>query len=961
MPSLGSSNGSSGVVAPLAASEDASQQPQQQQSEPEEHNMLVLVRTRPLNDRERQTSQREIVRVVPPNLISFDPPSDDGVPAFSTGAYTSTTNGPAASASAAPNAAVTAGSVVMGRKPRDLTFPFDRVFGPHATQEEVFAPLLPLISNVLDGMNATVCAYGATSAGKTHTMVGTEDAPGIMILAIRELYRRAELVASDRLATIAISYLEVYNETIRDLIQPSGPLALREENGTVTIAGLSVHTPSSPDELFGMLTEANANRTQHPTDANANSSRSHAVLQVHVRQSNRTASIHADFTMAKLTLIDLAGSERATVTTNSGARLREGANINRSLLALGNCINALVERSRRRSNTTPYIPFRDSKLTRLLKDSLGGNCKTVMIANVSPAPLCMEDTHNTLVYASRARSIKSTVVANETKVEFHVSRYVTIIDDLQNEVAELKAKLRAQESRANAAAKTVAQPPSVTVASGYPSPLVRRLVSLAATQQALLAASGRNTAESESLFSQAMSEWQHAQRPSSSASSASSTSSASSASTFESPIITRSAAAMQGLKRTSPSTAEEDAAASVRPLVQRLRATFEEASNNSTTTTPIKLPSTLSPRGGRAASPSLILQQLSSARAADGTPAVARYAPASVLDSLRKQKPSEFSATPVKGASPKMSGARARARVSFAPQVIEHSDPNMSYMSDHDDEPALPAFANANDSVCCRGVGRGDNPGRLWRAATCPLMSTQLLPALWASRCSLPSRMSMPMSTPTRGGSERRDASSWHIDNIRPGPSSANSDVSMMDTTLDMSHLQSAAAAAATTAASTTNSAAWAASRVPVATATPRTAAALARRSIAGTGMFDGNGSVLGPSGKPTTLANGGASRIAKPPARTLTSTAAAAAVHQPQSTTMQPASRVATKVDSHGPSSPVLANSTANRLPGAQRTLKPMTATAARSGSSMVASAVASESRRASVSTTTATRRPWR
>jgi kinesin family protein 18/19 len=141
--------------------------------------------------------------------------------------------------------------------------------------------------------------------------------------------------------------------------------------------------------------------------------------------------------VGKLSLIDLAGSERAANTQNRGARLVEGANINRSLLALGNCINALGEKG----NKGNFVPYRDSKLTRLLKDSLGGNCRTVMIANISPAESSFEETLNTLKYANRAKNIKTQVKRNVLNVNYHISEYVELIKNLRGEIQVLKGQL----------------------------------------------------------------------------------------------------------------------------------------------------------------------------------------------------------------------------------------------------------------------------------------------------------------------------------------------------------------------------------------------------------------------------------------------------------------------------------------------------------------------------------------
>ena len=190
------------------------------------------------------------------------------------------------------------------------------------------------------------------------------------------------MIEADKLASFLVSYLEIYNEQIRDLLIPDSPanLNLRETDGRVVVPGLSELAPTSAQEVVSMIIAANANRAVSATEANATSSRSHAVLCVNVKQKSRTAAMSEDYTMATLSIIDLAGSERASVTKNSGSRLLEGANINKSLLALGSCINALCD-----PRKSVHVPYRNSKLTRLLRHSLGGNCRTVgnfMLHNV---------------------------------------------------------------------------------------------------------------------------------------------------------------------------------------------------------------------------------------------------------------------------------------------------------------------------------------------------------------------------------------------------------------------------------------------------------------------------------------------------------------------------------------------------------------------------------------------------
>ncbi|EWC43581.1 hypothetical protein DRE_01468 [Drechslerella stenobrocha 248] len=361
---------------------------------------------------------RRVIKVVDDQFLIFDPPEENPIARFGQKII-----GP------------------RGKQQKDMRFGFDRVFDENASQGEVYEQTTKnLLDSVLDGFNATVFAYGATGCGKTHTISGTKQQPGIIFLTMDELFQRIDDLKSEKTIELSMSYLEIYNETIRDLLIPGGSklgLSLREDsNSTISVAGLSTHRPANVQEVMDMIVMGNENRTMSPTEANATSSRSHAVLQVNVGQKNKTAGLSEDVFSATLSIIDLAGSERASVTKNRGERLLEGANINRSLLALGNCINALCDPSKKN-----HIPYRDSKLTRLLKFSLGGNCKTVMIVCVSPSSHHYDETHNTLKYADRAKKIKTKVSRNMINVNRHVSQYVKAIYDLQQEVADLKKRL----------------------------------------------------------------------------------------------------------------------------------------------------------------------------------------------------------------------------------------------------------------------------------------------------------------------------------------------------------------------------------------------------------------------------------------------------------------------------------------------------------------------------------------
>ena len=295
----------------------------------------------------------------------------------------------------------------------------------------------------------------ATGCGKTHTISGTPTDPGIIYATMAELFLRIEERRDDYTVDVSLSFLEIYNEEIRDLLSPAGNtaprggLAIREDSANrVTVMGLTELVPTSADEVNAIVQAGNARRTQSPTHANATSSRSHAVLQVSVTQCPRTPGVTEERTMATLSIIDLAGSERASATKNMGKRMVEGANINKSLLALGNCINALCE-----PRTRAHIPYRNSKLTRLLKFSLGGNCRTVMIVCIAPTSAHLEDTGNTLAYANRAKEIKTKVSKNIMDIDRHVGQYVQAINRLNDEVRELKAKLAGEMALENEAVK----------------------------------------------------------------------------------------------------------------------------------------------------------------------------------------------------------------------------------------------------------------------------------------------------------------------------------------------------------------------------------------------------------------------------------------------------------------------------------------------------------------------------
>ena len=391
-------------------------------------NILVCVRCRPLSLSEKQLSSYETIKIIDKMVILMDPIE-----------Y----NGPTS---------------IFRNRNKDQTYAFDYSFDKNTSQKTIFEKSTKfLIDGVVNGYNATVFAYGATGAGKTYTMLGNENNPGIMVLTLEELFSKVNSF-NDRDYKLKFWLLEIYNENIRDLLKfynteknnnhnkntldttSNEYLDLREdpEKGII-VSGITEISVSNSEEMLKILKRGNRNRTQESTGANETSSRSHAILQVSIEYKEKNSGIDYQIKFSKLSLIDLAGSERAAATNNKGIRLIEGANINRSLLTLGNCINALCDANLKGKKI--HIPYRDSKLTRLLKDSLGGNARTVMIANVSPSINTFEDTYNTLKYANRAKNIKTSVTRNVLNAQYHISNYENIINNLKEENARLKQEI----------------------------------------------------------------------------------------------------------------------------------------------------------------------------------------------------------------------------------------------------------------------------------------------------------------------------------------------------------------------------------------------------------------------------------------------------------------------------------------------------------------------------------------
>ncbi|KAL1817639.1 hypothetical protein ACET3Z_020213 [Daucus carota] len=342
------------------------------------------------------------------------------------------------------------------------TFTFDYVFGSSGQRssriyEECVAPL---VDALCQGYNGTVLAYGQTGSGKTYTMGtnynGEGQNDGVIPNVMETIFSRVEAAKESTEFLIRVSFIEIFKEEVYDLLDPNPvplskgegkqagparvPIHIRETaSGGITLAGVTEAEVRTKEEMASFLLRGSFCRATGSTNMNSKSSRSHAIFTISMEQKRLSSSAggdmpdsNCDILCAKLHLVDLAGSERAKRTGADGLRLREGIHINKGLLALGNVISALGDEKKRKEGG--HVPYRDSKLTRLLQDSLGGNSKTVMIACVSPADTNAEETLNTLKYANRARNIQNKAIVNRDPVAAQMQR-------MQNQIEQLQAEL----------------------------------------------------------------------------------------------------------------------------------------------------------------------------------------------------------------------------------------------------------------------------------------------------------------------------------------------------------------------------------------------------------------------------------------------------------------------------------------------------------------------------------------
>ena len=315
------------------------------------------------------------------------------------------------------------------------TFTFDAVYDCNSKQLDLYAETFaPLVDSVLDGFNGTIFAYGQTGTGKTFTMEGDRNDPeqrGVIPNSFEHIFSHIAKSENQQFLVTA-QYLEIYMEDLRDLLaqkDQAKSLELKERPDTgVYVKDLKPYVCKSITEIEHVMKVGNQNRSVGRTNMNDHSSRSHAIFIITVECSQMDDNGEAHIRVGKLNLVDLAGSERQAKTGAMGDRLKEASKINLSLSALGNVISALVD------GKSNHVPYRDSKLTRLLQDSLGGNARTVMVANIGPANYNYEETITTLRYANRAKNIKNKPRVNEDPKD-------AMLREFQEEIARLKAEI----------------------------------------------------------------------------------------------------------------------------------------------------------------------------------------------------------------------------------------------------------------------------------------------------------------------------------------------------------------------------------------------------------------------------------------------------------------------------------------------------------------------------------------
>uniref|UniRef100_A0A2P2LDK2 Kinesin-like protein n=1 Tax=Rhizophora mucronata TaxID=61149 RepID=A0A2P2LDK2_RHIMU len=321
-------------------------------------------------------------------------------------------------------------TIVRNEHNPSIAYAYDRVFGPTTTTRHVYdIAAQHAVSGAMEGINGTIFAYGVTSSGKTHTMHGDQRSPGIIPLAVKDAFSIIQ-ETPNREFLLRVSYLEIYNEVVNDLLNPAGQnLRIREDSQGTFVEGIKEEVVLSPAHALSLIAAGEEHRHVGSTNFNLLSSRSHTIFTLTIEsspcgESSEGEAVH----LSQLHLIDLAGSESSKAET-TGVRRKEGSYINKSLLTLGTVISKLTE------GRATHIPYRDSKLTRLLQSSLSGNGRVSLICTVTPSSSSSEETHNTLKFAHRAKHIEIQAAQNKIIDE------KSLIKKYQNEIRCLKEEL----------------------------------------------------------------------------------------------------------------------------------------------------------------------------------------------------------------------------------------------------------------------------------------------------------------------------------------------------------------------------------------------------------------------------------------------------------------------------------------------------------------------------------------
>ena len=375
------------------------------------NNSLISVRVRPLNSKEKEESDYKTIKVISVSKLIISIPTE----------YSFEENSEI--------------NHIKVAKEKQSSFEFDFVFDENSSQSQIYDyTTRNLINNVLEGYNATVLAYGATGTGKTYTMVGNGVNNGIMIRTIKDLfYYVNNNIMDNKQFVIKISFIEIYNETIKDLLSNDNSIVELKTDSKkgLVLKNALIKKISNENEAFNLIMKGNKNRTEKFTEYNNNSSRSHAILNIYIEIEDQEINFKQNKSIGKFMLLDLAGCEKTSF--NNNIKNKELGSINKSLLALNKCINLLVSKNR------GFIPWRDSNLTRLLQESLCGNSKLVIIATVSMALDAFDETMFTLNFANKAKNLKLKKKKNiiQTK-ETGINKYDKFISNIKEEIVGIK-------------------------------------------------------------------------------------------------------------------------------------------------------------------------------------------------------------------------------------------------------------------------------------------------------------------------------------------------------------------------------------------------------------------------------------------------------------------------------------------------------------------------------------------